>query len=61
MSPATAVTRSSHSLGVNGFFRVYTLDGSSLLVCYISSSLTSHDAALAVFPSGASCRRCQRQ
>ncbi len=61
MSPATAVTRSSHSLGVIGFFRVYTPDGSSLLVYYLDFSLTSYDATLAVFPFGAFFRRCQRQ
>jgi len=61
MSPAASVTRCGHSLGVNGFFRVYTPDGSSLLVYYLGFSLTPYDATLAVFPFGASFRRCQRK
>ena len=60
-SPTSAVARRGVSHGVDGFFRVYTPGGSSILVCYLGFDLTPHDAVLAVFPPGASRLCCQRQ
>ena len=50
-----------HSLGVNGFFRVYTLGSSSLLVCYLGSNLSPLGSVPAVFLPGASWSCCQNQ
>jgi hypothetical protein len=59
--PASPVAWRCHSLGVNGFFRVYTLGSSSLLVCYLSSDLSPLGSVLAVFLPDASWFCCQNQ
>jgi hypothetical protein len=59
--PASPVAWRCHSLGVNGFFRVYTLGSSSLLVCYLSSDLSPLGSVLAVFLPDAFWFCCQNQ